>query len=156
MNDIEIITGDLRLVEHRVAMLALLEMYMLDPMGDHGRLTDELAEEIVLGLESQPNYLFFLAKYGSEYVGLANCFVNFSTFKAKKLVNIHDFAVSPKYRKLGIGEALMRGIFDYSLRMGFCKVTLEVRHDNEAAQKLYKKMGFKECNTPMYFWEYLL
>ena len=40
MNDIEIFTGDLRLVEHRVAMLALLEMYMLDPMGDHGRLTD--------------------------------------------------------------------------------------------------------------------
>jgi ribosomal protein S18 acetylase RimI-like enzyme len=150
---IEVIVGDLQNAEHRQAMLAQLDLYMQDPMAGHGKMTEILASEIIDGLLIQPNYLFFLAKLNGEYAGVANCFVNFSTFKAKPLINIHDFSVSPAFRKKGIGEAMMAKIIGYAREKGYAKVNLEVRHDNIGAQNLYKKVGFVECEPPMYFWE---
>jgi ribosomal protein S18 acetylase RimI-like enzyme len=152
-NSIEVIVGDLQNAEHRQAMLTQLDLYMQDPMGGHGKMDEKLASEIIEGLLLQPNYLFFLATCNGEYAGLANCFVNFSTFKAKPLINIHDFSVSPAYRKKGIGEAMMARIIGYARGKGYAKVNLEVRHDNIGAQNLYKKVGFVECEPPMYFWE---
>jgi ribosomal protein S18 acetylase RimI-like enzyme len=152
-NSIKVIIGDINNEEHQQAMLAQLDLYMQDPMAGCGKMPDKLAIKIIDGLKEQPNYLFFLALYKGEYAGLANCFVNFSTFKAKQLVNIHDFSVSPNFRKKGIGEAMMDEIIRYCRNKGYCKVTLEVRNDNEKAQQLYKKQGFTECDPPMYFWE---
>lgn len=153
---IEVIVGDINDEGHVNAMLNQLDLYMQDPMGGHGKLSSELALTIKNGLKQQPNYLFFLAKTDDEYVGLANCFVNFSTFRGKPLVNIHDFAVNPLFRKKGVGKALMDFIFKYATEKGYCKVNLEVRHDNEKAQNLYRKMGFNECRPPMFFWEKLI
>jgi len=150
---IEVFVGDIKDIEHQQAMLAQLDLYMQDPMAGHGKMLDTLAVEIVKGLLAQPNYLFFLAKCNGKYAGVANCFVNFSTFKAKKLINIHDFSVSPLFRKKGIGVAMMEKIIDYAHEQGYAKVNLEVRHDNINAQHLYTKMGFTECDPPMYFWE---
>jgi len=153
---IEVIVGDFHNKEHQQAMLSQLDLYMQDPMGGQGKMPGQLAKDLISGLINQPNYVFFLAKWNGEYAGFANCFVNFSTFKAKQLINIHDFAVAPQFRKMGIGKALMNEIFNYSQKISFCKVTLEVRNDNPKAQNLYKSLGFSECNPPMYFWEYLL
>lgn len=150
---IEVIVGDIKNVEHQQAMLSQLDLYMRDPMGGQGAMSEKLASEILSGLMVQPNFVFFLAKCNNEFAGFANCFVNFSTFKAKQLINIHDFAVAPQFRNKGIGKELMNGIFNYSLENHFCKVTLEVRHDNPKAQNLYKSLGFSECNPVMYFWE---
>jgi len=41
---------------------------------------------------------------------------------------------------------------EISLERDYCKITLEVREDNEAALALYRKMGFTECEPNMYFW----
>jgi ribosomal protein S18 acetylase RimI-like enzyme len=153
---IEVIVGDIQDEEHVKAMLGQLNLYMQDPMGGQGKLSSELASTIAEKLKVQLNYLFFLAKFNGEYAGVANCFIGFSTFQAKQLINIHDFAVSPKYRRKGIGDALMKAIVDYSKQNDMCKITLEVRRDNIQAQKLYQKAGFVECNPPMYFWEKLL
>jgi ribosomal protein S18 acetylase RimI-like enzyme len=152
---IEIIVGDINNIEHQQAMLSQLDLYMQDPMGGVGEMSEELAGELLSGLMTQPNFVFFLAKCNDVYAGLANCFVNFSTFKAKQLINIHDFTVAPQFRKKGIGKALMNEIFNYSRENHFCKVTLEVRYDNPNAQNLYKSLGFYECNPAMYFWEYV-
>ena len=153
MDKIEVIVGDLKKAEDRDAMLKMLDLYMLDPMGGSWSLSDELTKKNIEGLSKQPNYLFFLAKCNGEVAGIANCFVNYSTFKAKQLVNIHDFAVDPKFRRKGIGQAMLDKIVEYSKENDFCKITLEVRYDNPNAQKLYQKMGFKECEPAMYFWE---
>jgi ribosomal protein S18 acetylase RimI-like enzyme len=155
-HSIEVFRGDIHNNEHRQAMLVQLDLYMQDPMAGQGKMSEKLAYNITEGLMNQPNYLFFLAKYEGIYVGLANCFINFSTFKAKQLVNIHDFSVSPDFRKKGIGKAMLEKIIEYCKEKGYCKVTLEVRNDNFQAQTLYKNIGFIECNPPMYFWEYII
>jgi ribosomal protein S18 acetylase RimI-like enzyme len=32
------------------------------------------------------------------------------------------------------------------------KITLEVRENNHRAQKLYKNLGFENCQPKMFFW----
>jgi GNAT superfamily N-acetyltransferase len=154
--EIQIILGDIYNPVHCAEMLAMLDQYMQDPMGGCLPLSKELGERIIAGLKLQPNYLFFLAHCDGQLAGFANCFVNFSTFKAKQLVNIHDIAIHSDFRKKGIGKALMEAITRYSEEYNFCKITLEVRNDNTKAQKLYKSLGFSECKPPMYFWEKVL
>ncbi len=144
---------DLNKSEHVDGLLSLMNDYMLDPMGLNAPLADDLATNIIKGLKDQSNYLGFLVKSENEYVALANCFIGFSTFKAKQLINIHDFIVTPSFRKNKAGKFLMDSIIDFGKNNGFCKVTLEVRDDNFKAQNLYKKVGYQECNPPMYFWE---
>jgi ribosomal protein S18 acetylase RimI-like enzyme len=153
---IEVIVGDIRNKEHQQAMLSQLDIYMQDPMGGQGKLSEKLAIEVLSGLLVQPNFVFFLARCNEEYAGVANCFVNFSTFKAKQLINIHDFSVSPGFRKKGIGGKMMLKIIDYAREKGYVKINLEVRNDNESAQNLYKKFGFRDCIPPMYFWELMV
>jgi len=138
---------------HVNALLILMNDYMEDKMGLESSLEKDLGERIISGLKIQNNYLGFLLKVENKYVGLANCFIGFSTFKAKQLINIHDFIITPSFRGNKGGEFLLNGIYNYAKINDFCKVTLEVRYDNEIAQNLYKKVGYKECNPPMYFWE---
>lgn len=56
--------------------------------------------------------------------------------------HITNVAVHANYRGKGIGEAIMRGLIDTSLRLGIESMTLEVRVSNTVAQNLYKKLGF--------------
>lgn len=56
--------------------------------------------------------------------------------------DIHNLAVHPAYRRLGIGRSLLREVIEEAKRNGSIRVTLEVRRSNEAAQMLYQSVGF--------------
>ena len=77
-----------------------------------------------------------------EPAGIAVCFFGFSTFRARPLLNVHDLAVMPKYRRQGVGSALLRECENRALRAGCCKLTLEVQDDNLRARALYERFGF--------------
>jgi ribosomal-protein-alanine N-acetyltransferase len=51
-------------------------------------------------------------------------------------------AVDPKWRKKGVGLALLRAVFEDLLMTPAKRLFLEVAADNPAALKLYAKMGF--------------
>jgi GNAT superfamily N-acetyltransferase len=144
---------DLKNEEHRKQLIHLLDLYMQDDMGIGKPMPVKLVPRILEGLKSYPGYLGFFALVDGEYAALANCNSNFSTFKAKPLINIHDFVVHPDLRGKGVGEFLLNAIAGYGRQHGFCKVNLEVRNDNFNAQKLYRKAGYAECRPPMFFWE---
>ncbi len=156
MNSVEIIKGDISNVEHQKALIEQLDLYMQDPMGNVGPITNELSEKVIQGLIQQPNFLFFLVRYNGRYAGIANCYINFSTFKARQYINIHDFAISSKFRQLGLGKKLMSEIIRHAEEKDYCKITLEVRDDNTNAQGLYKNMGFYDCQPVMHYWEKIL
>lgn len=153
MDQIEVKLGDINDDNDASAMLSMLAVYMNDPMGGERTLDEALAKKNIAGLRKQSNYLFFLAWCNGELAGVANCFVGFSTFKAKALINIHDFSVDPRFRRKGIGEAMLNAIADYCRANDYCKITLEVRYDNAGAQRLYRRFGFSEGETPYHFWE---
>ena len=58
--------------------------------------------------------------------------------------HITNVAVLPSYRGLGLGEGLMRKIMDIAKEVGARVMTLEVRVSNQAAQHLYRKLGFQD------------
>jgi len=151
--ELSILNVDLQNELHCAQLIKLLNDYMNDPMGNNAPMDESLAPQIIAGLKTYAGYLGFFVLSGDQFAGLANCNQNFSTFKAKPILNIHDFIVAPEFRTIGAGHFLMNGILDYASKNGFCRVNLEVREDNHAAKSLYLKVGFSECEPPMHFWE---
>jgi ribosomal protein S18 acetylase RimI-like enzyme len=138
--------------EHLKALAELTNHYINDPMGDAESLTKIQQLRLVDGLANHPTAEVLFAITDSKAVGLATCFVNFSTFKVKPYLYIHDIIVLDEYRGKGIGKALMQKLIEISVERKYCKVTLEVREDNLKAQSLYKSLGFDECEPKMLFW----
>jgi ribosomal protein S18 acetylase RimI-like enzyme len=151
--ELKLIRVDLQDTIHATQIIKLLNDYMNDPMGNNRPMDKKLAPQIISGLKSHSGFLGFFVLVDDQFAGLANCNLNFSTFQAKPLINIHDFIVAPEFRNLGAGHFLLRGIINYANQNGYCRVTLEVREDNATAKSLYKKMGFTDCVPRMMFWE---
>ena len=137
---------------HLTALADLLNMYMTDPMGDAAPLNKLQQLRLVDGLANHPSSFVLFEIVDAEIVGLATCFINFSTFKVKPYLNIHDFFVHPEYRNKGLANKLMQELISISNERKYCKITLEVREDNFVAQGLYKSLGFEECKPNMLFW----
>ena len=153
-----IVTADLNNPEHSAAIPAVINAYAADPMGGGKPLDPVRLQEIVPGLRKHSSSLVLLAFAGEQPVGIANCFVGFSTFAAKPLVNIHDLAVMPGCRGQGIGRQLLEAAETKARELGCCKLTLEVRADNNRAREIYKQYGFGDFTTgaetvPTYFLE---
>lgn len=53
-----------------------------------------------------------------------------------------SIGVLPDHRRSGIGRQMVQMIIDETIRRGAARLFLEVAEDNEAAQRLYRSMGF--------------
>lgn len=145
---IRIESVDLENARHVDGLLALLDDYSQTEFGNGRPLESEILKRLIPGLQASTNYLGFLAWYDDEPVGLANCFLGFSTFRALPLINVHDLCVHHQWRGQGIGRQLLSAVADHAERYDFCRVTLEVRSDNVVARGLYDSMGFV-AGTPV-------
>jgi len=137
---------------HLDALADLLNQYMRDPMGDSTPLNKLQQLRLVDGLASHPASFVLFVLSNEKIVGLATCFINFSTFNVKSYLNIHDFFIHPDYRGKGFANSLMQELISISKERKYCKLTLEVREDNIIAQGLYKCLGFEESSPKMLFW----
>lgn len=57
---------------------------------------------------------------------------------------ITNIAVDPAYRRMGIGESLLKALIEHGVDRDVDFLTLEVRRSNTGAQELYRKLGFAE------------
>ena len=122
-------------------LVALLDAYARDPMGGGEPLRDDVKARLASELAGNPQAFSLLARLDDRAVGLANCFMGYSTFAAAPLVNIHDLAVLPETRGHGVGKALLAAVEAEALKRGACKITLEVLSGNPA-RHLYAREGF--------------
>ena len=127
-------------------------MYCRDEFGDGKPLPAETRANLIPGLIRHGGARVFLAWEESRPVGLALCFVGFSSFRAKPLMNIHDIAVVPQARGRGMGRQLLKAVEAHAREAGCCKVTLEVRSDNVRAQQAYRRAGFQSSRPETFFW----
>jgi GNAT superfamily N-acetyltransferase len=142
-----IVQADLECADHQAAVLALVDAYSCDPMGDGHPLSPEARRNLIPGLRAHPTTLILLAFSDSEPVGIAVCFLGFSTFAARPLVNIHDLAVLPAWRGRGISRQLLDAVADRARALGCCKLTLEVLERNDRARGVYEAAGFKQASS---------
>jgi GNAT superfamily N-acetyltransferase len=139
---ITVVEADLSRAEHQCDTVHLLDAYAMDPMGDGKPLSDTVKREVIPGLRQHPTTMVFLAYRGDAPVGLAICFLGFSTFAARPLVNISDYFVFPEHRGAGIGRELLMAIERRAREIGCCRLTLEVQENNHRAQAVYGAAGF--------------
>lgn len=63
-----------------------------------------------------------------------------------------NLAVSPGYRRQGIGQALVEALVRQLREIGVHSLTLEVRASNGSARALYEKLGFSQVGMrPRYY-----
>lgn len=139
---VEIAEADLSNPEHARGLVDVLDSYARGPAGGARPLRDSVRERLVPELAAQANALILLALFQGRPIGTAVCFIGFSTFAARRLLNIHDLAVLPEFRGVGIGHRLLDAAESRARQLGCCKLTLEVREDNERARSLYENVGF--------------
>src|SRR5512145_1494332 len=109
---IDIIQCDFKNPLHREKVVELIDAYMCDPMGGGKPMPETHKQPLVEGLASHPNAFVLFALDKEEYVGLSTCFVNFSTFKVKPFINVHDLAILKSHRGKGTGRKLLRKIIE--------------------------------------------
>ena len=144
MGPIDIVEADLGRREHQHAVVELVDAYSRDPMGDGRPLSPEVRRALVPGLRAHPTTVILLAYREGEPIGVAVCFLGFSTFAAKPLLNVHDLAVLPGFRRQGVGRRLLEGVERKARALGCCKVTLEVQENNHRARHVYTSVGFAQ------------
>jgi ribosomal protein S18 acetylase RimI-like enzyme len=140
---IRIVEADLSLAEHQEAVLAMVDAYSRDAMGNGKPLDQDVRTRLIPGLRRHPTTLIFLAFDGVHPIGAAVCFIGFSSFAAKPIINIHDFVVLPASRGKGIGRRLLEAVEAKARELGCCKLTLEVMDKNHQAIRMYQAAGFE-------------
>jgi GNAT superfamily N-acetyltransferase len=141
-----IVEADLDRPAHQRAVLDLTDAYARDPMGSGQPLPAEVREALLAGLRRHPTTAIFLALADGRPVGMATCFLGFSTFYARPLLNIHDLVVLPRQRGQGVGRDLLRAVEAKARALGCCKVTLEVFENNHRARQVYAAAGFAQAS----------
>ena len=88
-------------------------------------------------LENRGVSFCFIARDASRQV------VGFCSFwRVLDELHINNLAVAPEARGAGAGTALLRSVLGEGGRMGARRATLEVRRSNDAARRLYQRLGF--------------
>jgi ribosomal protein S18 acetylase RimI-like enzyme len=142
---VTVIEADLTNPQHQRDVVELTAAYACDAMGNGRPLPPEVLERLIDGLQKHPTTIIFLAYADQRAAGIATCFLGFSTFAARPLVNIHDFAVLPEFRGRGVGRALMQEVERSARQRGCAKITLEVQENNLRARRIYEAAGFAQA-----------
>ena len=86
---INFVTADFTQPEHAQALIFLMDAYAQDPMGGNAAIEPTILAQLPAILASRDDAFTVLAYADDTPIGLANCFVGFSTFAAKELVNVY-------------------------------------------------------------------
>ena len=95
------------------------------------------------------SFLIEISKLGQrQYLvatvnGQVIAFIGATFLKNYTEVHITNLAVSPVWQNHNIGSKLIKIIAEQTNQLNINLLTLEVRKSNEAAQRLYQRLGFK-------------
>jgi ribosomal protein S18 acetylase RimI-like enzyme len=105
----------------------------------------ELAE-----LVATPGTSLIVARDGADVLGMLTLIV----YRVPTGVRawIHDVVVDETARGRGVGEALAREALRLAESAGAVSVELTTRQEREAANRLYRRLGFELRETNVYVW----
>jgi len=90
----------------------------------------------------------------SKPVGFTQLYPNYSSVSAIKNWTLNDLYVDKDYRKLGIGEKLIKTAMEFAKNDNANFVELSTAVDNYSAQSVYEKIGFKKQEPDTAFYTY--
>jgi GNAT superfamily N-acetyltransferase len=91
----------------------------------------------------------FVARQGAKVLAMAALHYTTSTAEGGKSAWFEDMCVLPEERGKGIGPQLLAFVLGEAKKAGALRVTLLTDGDNDRAQALYRKLGFKPSSMRM-------
>lgn len=127
-------TADVPLVLQLIRELAEYER-----LADQVQATEASLHEALFG--PRPDAEVLIAELGSEPVGYALFFHNFSTFVGRRGLYLEDVYVRPAYRGAGIGKALLVTLARIAKERNCGRMEWSVLDWNEPAIGFYRSLG---------------
>lgn len=93
------------------------------------------------GFGPNPFYYCLMADHDGQPAGFALYFFNYSTWLGRPGLYLEDLFVSPEFRGLGIGKALLKEVAVIAKQKGCQRLQWEVLDWNTPAIDFYKAMG---------------
>jgi GNAT superfamily N-acetyltransferase len=95
------------------------------------------------GFSGEPRYYVEIAEWGGERAGFALWFYNYSTFQGKPGLYLEDLYVRPRFRKKGIGKALLVHLARVAVEQGCGRYQWQVLDWNTSSIEFYESLGAK-------------
>ena len=135
-------------VQSRVHVRWMIRRDMPEVLGiEHASFEFPWCEEEFLRVLRQRNCIGMVAEQGEKVVG----FMIYELHKSK--LNILNFAVSPTYRKGGIGAQMIAKLVSKLSSHRRTRITLEVRETNLVAQLFFRAQGFRATRVLRNYYE---
>jgi len=116
--------------------------------------TDRTKEGYARFLGSQldePNAAVLVAAANGDVIGYAYVAIesyDYMTLRGPAGL-LHDIIVDPEQRRHGVGRALLEAALEYVRLRGLEQIVLSTAERNEAAQRLFAKVGFRRTMVEM-------
>ena len=114
-------------------------------IAEYERLSHEVVADEALLRESlfgeKPGAEVLIAHYEGEPAGFAIFFHNYSTFLARSGLYLEDIFVWPRFRRSGIGRALLQRVAQIAVERGCGRMEWAVLDWNQPAIEFYKGLG---------------
>ncbi len=124
---------------------ATLLLDMIHELAEYDRLAEEACvteDDIVRdGFGAVPKFRVILAEWDGQPAGYALFFEFYSTFQGRAGLFLDDLFVRPKFRKQGIGRALLAHVADVAWKESYFCMRWEVLAWNTPAIEFYRKLG---------------
>ncbi|MEN9638734.1 MAG: hypothetical protein RLZZ262_602 [Bacteroidota bacterium] len=134
MNNIQIRRGTEADVEAVMALVHELALYERAPH----EVTNTAERMLKDGFGPQPLFDFWVAEADSAIVGMALCYIRYSTWKGP-MYYLEDFYVQEAHRGAKIGAQLFELVLEEAQRRGMAGVCWQVLEWNEPALNFYRK-----------------
>lgn len=110
---------------------------------------EKLSHEVDATEDSLLEWLFgdrpvaeaLVAEHGGEAAGFALFFHNFSTFLGKPGIYLEDLYVRPRFRRTGIGKAMLARLARLTKERGCGRLEWSVLDWNEPSIRFYESLG---------------
>lgn len=121
------------------AMLALVkELAVFEKAPDKVSVTEDEMRDA--GFGSNKVWFGWVAELAGDVVGLAICYVRYSTWRGNVLY-LEDFIVTDKVRSQGIGQKLFDECRNFAVEKNYPMMTWQVLDWNVNALRFYERQG---------------
>ena len=134
----------------RVVRGSLSDLELIAPMFDAYRMfykrdsdLDGSRAYLQARLERSEATVFLALEDSGAALGFALCYCTFSSVAMKPLVILNDLFTLPLARGQGVGSVLIDACANFARLEGSLVLRLRTATENETAQRVYDKAGFK-------------
>jgi ribosomal protein S18 acetylase RimI-like enzyme len=137
----------------RLGALLVQEHYHFDPQRflPAGNRTPDHYGSFLGSQLDEPNVVLLVAEIGGQVIGYAYAAIEGYDYMSLRgpAAALHDLIVDPDYRGRGIGRLLLTETLSQLESRKAPRVVLSTAERNEAAQRLFMRMGFRRTMIEM-------